>query len=86
MPALGALDLLLDLLGDVVAGGERAPGAGEDDDLHLVVLGRLAPGFAQPPDDLAADRVQLARAVERHPGRRAATFVQDHIAHECSFQ
>ena len=53
VPALGARDLALDLLGDVEAGGERAPGAGQHDDLHLIVDGGPAQARAQPLDELA---------------------------------
>ena len=65
--ATGPADPALGLLGQVVAGRERAAGARDDDDPDVGVGVAASIAAVQRLDELAGERVELGRPVERQP-------------------
>ena len=64
---------------DVVAGGEVLPRAGEDDDLHRVVVDRRVEGGIERVGHLRVLGVAVLRPVHRHEGDVAARLVENGI-------
>ncbi len=72
------LRVVADLFGDpveVAAGGERAPGAGDDHGPHLVVVADVAEHAGQLQMHRRIGRVHLVGVVERDPQDPAGTIV-----------